>query len=93
MKFRFPLFRSAAVAFLATAFVAGKAMADERFVQQVTLQQVLVAVVSEGDLEARSMGSYAVRVHFDPSAGAGNETTFYSAGLVQARDGTVRSAA
>jgi hypothetical protein len=50
-------------------------------------------VVSEGDFEARSTGSYSVRIYFDPSASAGNETTFYAAGLVRARDGTVLSVA
>jgi hypothetical protein len=50
-----------------------------------------VAVVAEGDLEARSMGSYTVRAYFDAEAGPGNETTFYAAGLVRPRDGTVRS--
>ncbi len=53
----------------------------------------LVAVVSEGDFEARSTGSYAVRVYVDPDALPGNETTFYAAGLIRPRDGSVRSAA
>ena len=68
-------------------------MAGERFVQKVTLRAGLVVVVSEGDLEARSIGSYAVRVYSDPRAEPGNETTFYSAGLVRGREGTVLSVA
>lgn len=78
---------------LAAGLLAGNAIANERFVQKVAIQTGLVAVVSEGDFEARSIGSYTVRVYFDPSAGEGNETTFYAAGLVRARDGTVRSVA
>ena len=73
--------------------VAGPALAADRFVQQLALSKGLVAVVAEGDLEARSVGSYTVRAYFDPSAGQGNETTFYTAGLVRPREGTVRSAA
>lgn len=49
-------------------------------------------MVSEGDFEARSIGSYAVRVYSDTSASAGNETTFFATGLVRARNGVVRSA-
>lgn len=78
---------------LAGTFLSGDASAGERFVQKVTIQAGLVVVVSEGDLEARSTGSYSVRVYSDPSAAAGNETTFYSAGLVRSRDGTVLSVA
>ena len=69
----------------------GAATAD-RFTQTVPLAKGLVAVVAEGDLEARSMGSYTVRAYFDAEASSGNETTFYAAGLVRPRDGTVRSA-
>jgi len=78
---------------LAGAALSGDALAGERFVQKVPVKAGLVVVVSEGDLEARSIGSYAVRVYSDPRAEAGNETTFYSAGLVRSRDGTVLSAA
>lgn len=85
--------RALALLALAGALLAGQAAAGERFVQKLTLQAGLVAVVSEGDLEARSIGSYAVRVYHDPSAAAGNETTFYTAGLVRSRDGTVLSVA
>jgi hypothetical protein len=78
---------------LAVALLAGNAGATERFVRKITIQAGLVVVVSEGDFEARSIGSYSVRVYYDPSAGAGNETTFYSAGLVRSRDGSVLSIA
>jgi Periplasmic lysozyme inhibitor of I-type lysozyme len=84
---------SAASLALAGALLVGNALAGERFAHTVTIQPGLVAVVSEGDFEARSIGSYSVRVYFDPNESPGNETAFYSAGLIRARDGTVRSAA
>ena len=80
-----------AVAWLLPWMVAVGATTADRFTQTVPLTQGLVAVVAEGDLEARSMGSYTVRAYFDAEARAGNETTFYAAGLVRPRDGTVRS--
>ena len=81
-----------AVAWLLPWMVAVGATTADRFTQTVPLTQGLVAVVAEGDLEARSMGSYTVRAYFDAEASSGNETTFYAAGLVRPRDGTVRSA-
>jgi len=78
---------------LAGTLFAGNAAAGERFAQKVNIEAGLVVVVSEGDFEARSIGSYSVRVYSDPRADAGNETTFYSAGLVRNRDGAVLSAA
>ena len=74
------------------AALASAAWSAERFTQPVPLGKGLVAVVAEGDLEARSIGSYSVRAYFDEQASPGNETTFYTAGLVRPRDGTVRSA-
>ena len=67
--------------------------ASERFVQKLAIAPGLVAVVSEGDLEARSIGSYAVRVYFDSAASSENDTTFYTAGLIRAREGAVVSIA
>ena len=81
-----------AVAWLLPWGVAVGAATADRFTQTVPLTKGLVAVVAEGDLEARSMGSYTVRAYFDAEASSGNETTFYAAGLVRPRDGTVRSA-
>jgi hypothetical protein len=102
---RFMLCKLAAIFFKAAATVAVSvgawmaavlaqpAWAAERFAQKVPLDKGLVAVVAEGEFEARSTGSYTVRAYFDAEAGPGNETTFYAAGLVRPRDGTVRSAA
>lgn len=100
MRHRILFICTSAVLAFAGAMLGGNAMASERFAQKVTVQPGLVAVISEGDFEVRSIGSYAVRVYFDPggnssgnpSADTRNETTFYTAGLVRARDGFVRSA-
>lgn len=80
------------VTLLLSGAVAVTAASTERFTQKVPLAQGLVAVVAEGDLEARSIGSYSLRAYYDEQASPGNETTFYTAGLVRPRDGTVRSA-
>lgn len=57
------------------AVLCSAAWAADRFVQKVPLAKGLVAVVAEGDLEARSIGSYSVRAYFDEQASPGNETT------------------
>lgn len=94
-----PLLRYPVIVAIAVALAlfcgdrAGAAQAAERFSQKVSIAPGLVAVVAEGDFEARSIGSYSVRVYFDPDARPENETTFYSAGLVRPRDGTVLSIA
>ena len=44
-------------------------------------------MVAEGDAEARSTGSFRVRLY--DAAAASDETTFFRAGLVRPRDGTV----
>jgi len=60
-----------------------------RFVQKLALPTGQTLVVAEGDFEARSIGSYSVRLYSAQSALPSDDTTFYSAGLVRKRDGTV----
>lgn len=60
-----------------------------RFVQKVALPGGQTAVVAEGDFEARSIGSYSIRTYSGELAQAGDDTTFFSSGIVLARDGTV----
>jgi len=60
-----------------------------RFVQKLALASGHTAVVAEGDLEARSIGSYSVRIYATRSAQSNDDTTFFSAGIVRARDGTI----
>ena len=60
---------------------------SERFVTEVELPSGQTAVVAEGDFEARSIGSFSVRLY--DVAPPGDQTTFIRAGIVRPRDGTV----
>ena len=60
-----------------------------RFVAQLKLDAGHTLVVAEGDGEARSTGSYAVRLYSSQSAQAGDDTTFYVSGLIEPRDGAI----
>jgi hypothetical protein len=63
------------------------AVAQDRFVSKLKLPTGETIVVAEGDLEARSLGSFSVRLY--EAAAAADETTFFISGLVRARDGAV----
>lgn len=60
-----------------------------RFVAKVRLPSGQTAVVAEGDFEARSIGSFSVRI-YDPAA-PGDETTFFRTGQIFGRDGTIET--
>lgn len=60
-----------------------------RFVTKLKLPSGQTAVIAEGDFEARSIGSFSVRLY--DAATAGDKTTFFSAGLVHARDGSIET--
>lgn len=60
-----------------------------RYVHKLALPTAQTAVVAEGDFEARSIGSYSVRIYSTENAQPGDDTTFFVAGLVRARDGKV----
>jgi ecotin len=60
-----------------------------RFLRKLALPAGQTAVVAEGDFEARSIGSYSVRVYSSANAQPGDDTTFFSSGIVRARDGTL----
>jgi len=64
-----------------------QAETPERFVSKIALPTGQTAVVAEGDLEARSIGSLSVRLY--AKADPPDETTFFTSGLVRPRDGTV----
>ena len=66
---------------------SGHAAAQERFVSRLKLPTGTTAVVAEGDFEARSIGSFSVRLY--EAAAVPDETTFFTSGLIRARDGTV----
>ena len=75
----------AAIVLLLTVSV--HAAAKERFVSRLTLPSGQTAVVAEGDFEARSIGSFSIRLY--KAAKPPNETTFFTSGLVRPRDGTI----
>lgn len=60
---------------------------QERFLSKLTLPTGETVVVAEGDFEARSIGSFSVRLY--EAAAAPDETTFFTSGLIRARDGVV----
>jgi len=62
-------------------------VAQDRFVVKLTLNTGQTVVVAEGDFEARSIGSFSVRLY--EAAAAPDETTFFTSGLVRARDGVI----
>lgn len=59
----------------------------ERFIMKARSPSGQTVVVAEGDFEARSIGSFSLRLY--DAAGPGNETTFFSAGQIRARDGVI----
>ena len=77
---------------VAALLLAGpaRAVAQDRFLAKLTLPTGQTLVVAEGDFEARSIGSFSVRLY--EAAPAGDETTFFSDGLIRARDGVIEQA-
>lgn len=61
----------------------------DRFVQKIKLPSQLTAVVAEGDFEARSIGSFSVRLYSAEAAQPGDDTTFFVAGIIRERDGSI----
>jgi len=59
------------------------------FVQKLALPSGPTVVVAEGDFEARSIGSFSVRVYDTQSAQANDDTTFFAAGIIRPRDGPI----
>jgi Periplasmic lysozyme inhibitor of I-type lysozyme len=82
MTMRFPV-----IAMLLLFAASVDAVAQDRFVSKLRLATGETIVVAEGDLEARSMGSFSVRLY--EAAAAEDDTTFFISGLVHARDGVV----
>ena len=63
------------------------AMASDRFIKILKLPSGQTAVISEGEFEARSIGSFSVRLY--QAAPAEDETIFFISGLTSARDGFI----
>jgi hypothetical protein len=64
------------------------AVEPERFVDTQKLPSGQTVVVAEGDFEARSIGSFSIRLY--DAAPAGDATTFFRNGDVRVRDGTIQ---
>ena len=75
--------------FTTTIFFIGilPAIASGHFVTKIKLPSGQMVVVAEGEFEARSIGSFSVRLY--QAASGGNETTFFSSGLIRSRDGVI----
>ena len=59
----------------------------DRFLQRSALPSGQVAVIAEGDFEARSIGTYSVRLYQEATEwGLGD----YVAGIIRPRDGTIQ---
>jgi hypothetical protein len=62
---------------------------QDRFVAKLRHPTGKTVVVAEGDFEARSIGSFSVRLY--EAAAAPDQTTFFTSGLVHARDGAIEN--
>ncbi|HSH68458.1 MAG TPA: PliI family lysozyme inhibitor of I-type lysozyme [Deferrisomatales bacterium] len=62
---------------------------QDRYVKKLKLSATQTAVVAEGDYEARSIGSYSVRVYSNEDAQLGDDTTFFTDGVIVERDGYI----
>lgn len=60
-----------------------------RFLQKMVLPGKLVAVISEGDWEARSIGSYSVRIYSTEHSATDDDTTFFVSAITRKRDGGI----
>ncbi len=63
------------------------AVASDRYIIKLKLPSDQTVVISEGEFEARSIGSFSVRLY--QAASAEDETTFFTDGLIGARDGYI----
>ena len=77
------IFRGLLVSIIASFSV----QASDRFIDKIKLPGGQTVVVAEGELEARSLGSFSIRLY--QAAAAADETTFFISGLVSERDGVV----
>jgi len=64
-----------------------RAESSERYLKKFKLTTGETIVVAEGDYEARSIGSFSIRVY--EATSENDETTFFLSGLIHSRDGTV----
>jgi hypothetical protein len=67
--------------------VASASAAQDRFIDKIALPTGQTLVIAEGDFEARSVGSFSLRLY--AAAPAADATTFFLTGMIQPRDGVV----
>ena len=79
-----------ATAIVSLVATSAHATAQDRFVAKLALPTGETAVVAEGDFEARSLGSFSVRLY--GAAEVQDETTFFTSGLIRSRAGVVEKA-
>ncbi len=72
---------------LSLSWSPGQAADPDRFINKIILPTGQTVVVAEGDFEARSLGSFSIRLY--DAAPVEDQTTFFAAGLIQRRDGTI----
>ena len=60
---------------------------SNRFIKKISLPSGQTVVITEGDFEARSIGSFSVRLY--DAAPPEDMTTFFTSGLIQSRNGTI----
>jgi ecotin len=68
-----------------------RAESSPRFVRKLMLPDGQTAVVSEGEFEARSIGSYVVRTYAAQSESPHDDTTFFASGVIRNRDGMIEN--
>ena len=78
-------FFALAAVLLSTGILPG--MASGHFTTKINLPSGQTVVVAEGEFEARSIGSFSVRLY--QAASGGNETTFFTSGFIRSRDGVI----
>lgn len=67
--------------------ISSNSFALDRYISKLKLPSGLTIVVSEGELEAESTGSFSIRLY--QSAKSEDETTFFMNGLVSPGDGFI----
>jgi hypothetical protein len=60
-----------------------------RFITMLKLPTGQIVVIAEGEFEARSIGSFSVRLY--EAASDPDETTFFISGLIHPRDGSIEN--
>jgi hypothetical protein len=77
------------IALLSLLFGPQPAIAADQFIEKIILPSGHTVVVAEAELEARSIGSFSIRL-YQPAATI-DATTFFLHGLIHSRDGFIKT--